>query len=133
MFGIKGPTFERLITLFIYLLSNKIYKIYVETGNDELSMENLIRQNETFLNFLFVRCGVDVTFLLAYCQTGCVTETNVYVSGYYKQHVYKVEVLVLPNGVDIYCARQYLCSKSDRDILKSRTRGSSSFDEKIVV
>lgn len=56
MFGVKGPTFERMITSFIHLIQEQFYEIFVGYQETRYPMKRLIKDKAIFSNFLLLVC-----------------------------------------------------------------------------
>lgn len=116
MFRVKGPTFERLITQFISMISAFVYEKYVLDVNKTWCMKDMTEIGKGFSNYKFARYATDVTFQQSNRPCGNIDEAKKYFSGKHKLYGYKVEVSVLPVGFAIFCSDHYYGSKSDIDI-----------------
>lgn len=61
-FNMKGPTFERLITRYVVLISDYMYNLHVRHCAAYYTMKRLKRNNLQFENFPNARYATDVTF-----------------------------------------------------------------------
>lgn len=118
VFKIKGPTFERMITKFIRLVSDHIYKIFVTDMVSESTMSDFNATGKRFSNFPEALYAVDVTFQQSFRPSGSIQEGKLYFSGKHKLYGLKVEVAVLPNGLAISCSPHYPGSVSDFEIVQ---------------
>lgn len=71
------------------------------------SLTKLINEKQLFRTFKCARCATDVTSREAFRPSGSVEEREAYYSGEHKVHGYKIEVLVLLNGLAIDCTQHY--------------------------
>ena len=121
-FGMKGPTFERLIMNFIRMLSDYAYDAFVGSCLAQWSMESMRKKNSSFKHFTRARYATDVTFQQSFQPSGSVQEGKRYFSGKHKLNGFKVEMCVLPPGIAIDCTGHYPGSVSDLEIFKENIR-----------
>lgn len=119
IFRMKGPSFERLITSFVRLVSPFAYQSFVTEVSKIHTMENMIENDQQFGNFKCARYATDVTFQQSFRPSGNIAEGKRYFSGKHKLYGYKVEASVLPNGLAIGCSGHYPGSVSDFEIFQS--------------
>jgi len=98
LFGIKGPTFERLINKVISMLRGPLYESLVARNSTVYPMEKMLEEQCNFKHFRFARCAIDVTFQQAYRPNGSMQEGKVYFSGKHKLYGFQMEASVLPNS-----------------------------------
>ncbi len=84
MFLIKTESFQRMIIKFLNMITDYIFKKWVDKLLKEQTMKNIIYTNNTFKNYKFCKYAVDVTFQQCNKPLGNVTEANVYKSGKHK-------------------------------------------------
>ena len=113
MFGLKGPSFEKLIMKFVDLLWLPVYEQYVEHHAAKWTMTAVSDVGRLFRHFPVARYATDVTFQPSYRPSGSMQEGKKYYSGKHKQYGYKMEVSVLPNGMAIQWHSQVGCSKHE--------------------
>ena len=113
MFGLKGPSFEKLIMKIIGSISLPVYKHYVEAQARKRTMDKLSESRRNFRQYPMDLYATDSTFQSSLRPSGSVEEGKKYVSGKHKQYGYKVEVSVLPNGLALCCSEHELGSVSD--------------------
>ena len=113
MFGLKGPSFEKLIMKFVDLLWLPVYEQYVEHQATKWTMTAVSDVGRLFRHFPVARYATDVTFQPSYRPSGSVHEGKRNYSGNHKQYGYKMEVSVLRNGMAIGCSEHEPGSVSD--------------------
>ena len=120
VFKLKGPTFERMVTKFVALISDHLFALLVTDIRREFTMKNLDNTHARFSNFPEALYAVDVTFQQSFRPSGQLAEGKLFFSGKHKLYGVKVEVGVLPNGLAISCSGHYPGSVSDFEILQRR-------------
>lgn len=118
MFGIKGPTFERMVLRFITMLSPVIQDRFVAKAASEWDMDKLHEAEKTFTSFKCARYATDVTFQQALRPSGNIFEGKRYFSGKHKLYGYKCDFSVLPNGLAVCVSDHYPGSVSDLEIFQ---------------
>lgn len=118
MFKLKAPTFERLVSKFIQIISSFLYKEFVTNASKEYNMSTLNQRKQLFRSFPYALYATDVTFQQSYRPSGSVDEGKRYYSGKHKLYGYKVEVSVMPNGLCISSSQHYPGSVSDFEIFQ---------------
>ena len=117
VFKIKGPTFERLIMIFIRLITDEFYRQFVVQTMEHHSMTVSEEKAKNFSNFRYALYATDVTFQNTNRPSGNHEESKKYFSGKHKLYGCKVEVSVLPTGFAIDSTQYYPGSYSDIDIM----------------
>ena len=120
VFKIKGPTFERMMTKYVAMISSYLYDLLVTKISSEFSMSTLTDAQQKFRQFPEALYAVDVTFQQSYRPSGSLQEGKIFFSGKHKLYGIKVEVCVLPNGLAINCSNHYPGSVSDFEIIQRR-------------
>ena len=72
IFKIKGPTFERMITLYVTFISSVQYKTYVKDLTMTTSMKPLRENRISFTNFPKALYATDVTFQQSFSPSGSI-------------------------------------------------------------
>ena len=62
MFGVKGPTFERMIIGFADKVVDILYETVVLRWEERYTIKRLIKDNSTFRHYKFALYATDVTF-----------------------------------------------------------------------
>jgi len=102
-FGIKAPTFEKMIVHFLDLLSPHLYSFYVEQAARSDTMKKVVLSGQAFGHYPAARYSVDVTFQQGNMPSGTQAERAEYYSAKHKLHGFKTEVSVIPTGLAINC------------------------------
>lgn len=116
MFKIKAPTFEKLITNFLKVVSSHLYEGLVMSAAERCTMPRMMKDGSLFSNFKYHRYESDVTLQQSNSPSGNMQEGKIYFSEMHKLYGLKTEVSVLSNGIDIGCTAHYLGPSSDIDI-----------------
>ena len=122
MFGVKGPTFERMNIGFADKVVNILYETVVLRWKERYTMERLIKDNSTFRHYKFALYATDVTFQNSNRPGGNHEEAKRYFSNKHKLYGYKSEVSVLPNGIAIGCTPHQPGSVSDLTIFRKNIK-----------
>ena len=120
MFGVKGPTFERMIIGFVGKIVHVLYKTVVLQWEERYTMERLVKEKSTFKHYKFALYVTDVTFQNANRPSGNHEEAKGHFTNKHTLYGYKSEVSVLPNGIAIGCTAHQPGSVSDLDIYIGR-------------
>ena len=107
LFKFKGPTFERMITKYVLLVSSLLYKLLLTRITSKFTMNKLLHSDQRFYNFTEALYAVDVTFQQLYRPSGGIAEGKLYFSGKHHLYGYKEEVSVLPNNLVDHCNTQF--------------------------
>lgn len=118
VFKLKGPTFERMITKFVLMISGHMYELFVTNLAAEFTMHELNTYNQRFRYYPEALYAVDVTFQQSFRPSGAIQEGKLYFSGKHKLYGLKVEVSVLPTGIAKACSEHYPGSVSDFEIIQ---------------
>ena len=139
MFGLKGPSFEKLIMKFIEIISLPVYQHYVEAQAGKRTMDKLYESRRNFCQYPMALYATDVTFQPSFRPSGSMEEGKKYFSGKHKQYGYKVEVSVLPNGLALCCSEHEPGSVSDLTLFQRiqylhtkqlrKTQGDMDYDD----
>ena len=113
IFKIKVPTFERIMSKFVSLISDHVYTLLVSDLKAEFSLTELCQSNQRFCNFPEAPYAADVTFQQPFRPSGAISEGKLYFSGKHKLYGVKNEVSVLSNGLAATCSSHYPNSVSD--------------------
>ncbi|PXF40870.1 hypothetical protein BWQ96_09415 [Gracilariopsis chorda] len=113
VFKMKGPTFERLVTKFVCLISSFPYESFVTEFGKLHSMALLRDDGKHFSTFEEGHYATDVTFQQGFRPGSKIEEEKRYFSVEYKLYGYNVEVSVLPNGLALGSSQHYHGSVSD--------------------
>ncbi|GMF59756.1 unnamed protein product [Phytophthora fragariaefolia] len=89
-----------------------------QAANDRWTLDKIVRAGYAFHKFLYARYAKDVTFEQAIKPSGNVNEITRYYSGKHHLYGYKVEVVVLPNGLAINCTDHAGGSTHDAKIFR---------------
>ena len=81
-------------------------------------MTEMIKEKFFLKHFSFARYATDVNFQMCNRRSGNMQEGKKYFSGKQKLYGYKIEVSVLPNGLDLECTEHFKGSVSDLEIFK---------------
>ena len=112
-FGLKGPSFERLIMKFIEIISLPVYQHYVEAQAGKCTMDKLYESRRNFRQYPMALHATDVTFQPSFRPSGSMQEGKKYFSGKHNQYGYKIEVSVFPNGLALCCSEHEPGAVSD--------------------
>ena len=104
IFGIKGPTFEKLVMGYIKMLENHLYTMFVKKADHMYNMSTLRSNKAQFKYFPYALEAIDVTFQEANRPSGNMQEGKKYFSGKHKLYGFKTEVTVRPNGIAVACS-----------------------------
>ena len=74
VFGMKGPTFERLVIRFVSLISQSIFDCFVEKAGELNKISDLRESQQNFKSFPESRYATDVTFRQAFRPSGSIEE-----------------------------------------------------------
>jgi len=118
MFGIKGPTFERMTLGFVDKIVQRLYQVSVLKWERRYTMERLISDKSTFKTYKFALYATDVTFQNANRPGGNHDQAKEFYSNKHKLYGCKTEVSVLPNGVAIGFTEHYPGSVPDLVIFR---------------
>ena len=118
VFSIKAPTFERMVIRFLSVLLPILYDLYVTPLADRYTMLRLQTSNNAFRFYPCARYATEITFQQSNMPAGTQAERSEFYSAKHKQHGFKVEVSVLPNGLAINCTDHYRGSFSDITIFR---------------
>ena len=99
VFHMKVPTFERLVTRFVQLISQFFFACFVEKVGALHKMADLQKSQQKFKSFSEARYATDVNFQQEFRPSESIEEGKRYFSGKHKLYGYKVEVSVMPNGL----------------------------------
>ena len=89
MFRLEGPTFERMIMKFIYIISYPVFEHYVEYQGQKWKIKLMSRKKIGFKNYPIARYATDVTFQQSFRSSGSVEEGKLYFSGKHKLYGHK--------------------------------------------
>lgn len=118
VFGLKAPTFERIVIVMLRTVSALAYERYVAQMLHKYNMAYLIEKQQTFAHFPFARYATDATFHHTNRPTGNMQESKQYYSGKHKLYGYKSEASVLPNGIAVMISSHYKGATSDLDMFR---------------
>ena len=118
VFDMKVPTFERLVTRFVQLISHFVFACFVEKVGELHTMADLQKSQQTFKAFPEARYATDVTFQHAFRPSGSIEKGKRYFSGKHKLYGYKVEISVMSDGLALGMTAHYPGSVSDFEILQ---------------
>lgn len=122
IFKLKAPTFQRMITRFVYCAGPIIYDMYVKDHARTYTMEKLREDNVSFSNYPEARYATDVIFQQSNRPSGTLSEGRVFFSGKHHMYGFKTEVSVLPNGLAIGYTKWKPGSTSDIEIFRNNQR-----------
>ncbi|KAF0722463.1 hypothetical protein Ae201684P_003507 [Aphanomyces euteiches] len=115
VFNIKAPTFQRMITKFISLLSPILHDAWVENVVTDQPMEKIVSSGSAFDKYPCARYATDVTFQ----QTNTpIRNADTYYSQKHHLHGLKAKVSVLPTGYAISCTNAYPGTEADITIFR---------------
>lgn len=117
LFGIKGPTFERMVIFFMSKITPLLWQV-VEGWEKKYTMTRLLKDKKTFSTFRVALYATDVTFQNTNRPAGNHQESKCYFSNKHKLYGYKTEVSVLPNGIAAGCTVHHPGSVSDLTIFR---------------
>ena len=120
VFDMKAPTFERVISGYMKVVSKILVEMFVDNVPNEYPMDHLHALKSTIRYFESAIEAVDVTFQMANRPSGNMQEGKKYFSGKHKLYGYKMEVAVRPNGLASAFSPHYPGSVSDTSILTQR-------------
>ena len=118
MFGVKGPTFDRMMIGLIHKIVHVLYKTVVLQWEERYTMERLAKEKSTFKHYKFALYATDVTFQNANRPSGNHEEAKGHFSNEHKHYGYKSKLYVLPNGIAIGCTAHQSGSVSDLVIFR---------------
>ena len=117
-FGISPPSFEKLIMVFLNVVSEFCYENFVEGVQEKWNMTRLSEKNRLFRNKPWALYATDVRFQQSNRPSGNHAESKAWFSGKHKLYGLKTEVSVLPIGFAIDCTNMYKGSVSDKAIMQ---------------
>ena len=118
VFGLKAPTFERIVISMLKTISTFAYERYVESMSGKYSMAHLQENTLVFVHFPCTHYATDVTFHHTNRPTGNMNESKHYYSGKHKLYGCKTEASVLPNGLAVYIPPHYAGATFDLDMFR---------------
>ncbi|EGZ19706.1 hypothetical protein PHYSODRAFT_327904 [Phytophthora sojae] len=92
-------TFEKMVMNYLNILWPHLYGLFVESHAERDTMKRLQLTDHVFKEYPCARYATDVTFQMMSMPSGTRKERADYYSANHKQHGFKVEVSVLPNGM----------------------------------
>ena len=130
IFGVKGPTFERMIVKYVNIVSEYLYNYLVETEARRFSLSDIEEKGKGFHHYPFAKYATDVTFQQSNRPLGNHQESKVYFSGKHKLYGYKCEVWVLPIGIACHATGHFLALLRILIYFLNITNNSSHLREK---
>ena len=117
-FGIKGPTFERMLIAMLHIVSALLYGLFLVKMLFKYSM-CIPSTNEERLHYHSFACYTsDVTLKHSNRPAGSKDELKVYLNGKHKMYDLKTEAFVLPNNVAMHVSPYNLDSICDLEIFR---------------
>ncbi|ETW04038.1 hypothetical protein H310_04424 [Aphanomyces invadans] len=117
-FGLKGPTFQRLVIRYLAIIDPMLYETYVVKAANKFTMKKLVTSGHIFKHYKTARYATDVTFQQSYRPSGKHEEVKPYYSKKHGLYGYKVETSVLPNGLSIGCTEHFRGATHDVQIFR---------------
>ncbi|ETV92761.1 hypothetical protein H310_12991 [Aphanomyces invadans] len=101
---------------FLDVVHPYLMRKYVDANAVKWTMQEMHAKGIRFETYAYGRYATDVTFQQTNIPVGSYAEKKLYYSGKHHLYGHKVEVSVLPNGMEINCTRHYKGSVADKTI-----------------
>lgn len=121
LFNVKGPKFPKIIISFIEKVSPLLYKSLAHGVEKRYNMGRMIENGRNFNNFPYARYETYVKFQQSFQLNGRMQEGKIF-NEKYTLYGYKVEVSVVPSGMEIECTHHFPGAVSDLKIFQHARR-----------
>lgn len=118
IYGLREPTFERMITNFVELPTAVLYNVFVEKTKMISKKSKYEWFENLFRNFSCAIYAIEVTFHHINCRAGNIEKTQPFHSAKQKLFGYITDVLVLMNGMAMNCSPPYRGKTRDVDMFR---------------
>ena len=130
IYGIKGPTFEKLVMGYINVLENNLYTVFEKNADHMCSMSTLRSNKTQFKYFSYALEAIDLTFQEANRPTGNMKEGKKHSSRKHRLYGFKKEATVRPKGIAVSCSQRFPGSVSDLKIMQRMSESHEDRPEK---